>query len=344
MPIRYKSYLTAIALISSYVMAQAAVTGMITLRRDTPPSIQVGKEPTCVELPRPPKGISFDGEVVPSIRWDGRSLCLEGGAETWGKKATIYLDYGEARYALSAFFSEAAPEGMLRARMEEPSPPPPPPPASSPKEEASRVEAKSTDLMGLQEVLERLGLLMGLLQLPKQDAPASSAPTPIPPSPPAPVPTTPAPLTGSKTEESANPTKSSPSLPSLVQIGEVAKPEEKPQQAFRPLMASLSLREGKLFLSFTLVNTEDYPLVVRKEDIKVEVNGRSATGEATLRYMSGVSGWVPPRSSVVGTIRLDAKPEAGRVRLLIGASLLDPTLSERTWSQEWTISFVPLIK
>jgi len=342
MPVVSKPLSALIALAASSALAQATLTGLVTLREGGEATLQVGRQATCLELPRPPKGLFFEGDGMPETRLAGNTLCITGNEDLWGKKVGLYLSYGESRYLIGLRFSPDAPDALIRVRLEDA----PPPAASQGSAQAPKAalpapaqpapQTQSDALTLLAEALSRLSLLLSSGTLASQaPPPPSKAPEPPKPAPTAPV-----------MKEVASSTTSQPQVPPSQTAPSSGAPEVRAVSAREStsLMANLSVRDGKLLLTFTLFNGDEYPFVLNRDGLKVEFNGQRVAGEASIRYTSGTTGWIPPKSSAVGSVLLDVPPAPGKVRLTLKVTVLDPELTERTWTREWEVGFMPVIR
>jgi len=351
MPVMNKTLSALIALAASSVLAQATLTGLVTLKEGGEATLQVGKQATCLELPRPPKGLFFEGDGMPETRLSGNTLCITGNEDLWGKKVGLYLNYDSNRYLIGLRFNPDAPDALIRVRLEDapplmtsqssvqapkavqPAPVQPPQAVQSTPSIRPTPQTPDNALALLAEVLSKLSLLMVGNTL------ASQTPPP-PPEPPKPVPTAPV------MKEVASSVTNQPQAPVSQGTPQPNAPEVKTATAKEnvPLVTNLSVKDGKLFLAFTLVNNDEYPFVLNRDGLKVEFNGQKVTGEAAIRYTSGTTGWIPPKSSAIGSVLLDVPPASGKVRLTLKVTVLDPELTERTWTREWEIDFMPVIK
>lgn len=348
MPVPYKTPLALLtAVLATAASAQATLTGLLTLKEGAAPVVQVGEKPACLELPMPPKNLSFEGDGVPILEMKERTLCVRGAPELWGKEVLLGLDQRTSRYALKLRFDPNAPDTLIRVRSEAPAfqrasdkqegSAKATSAESAPTKAAQKEEGLSSALV---ETLKNLTALLNALVNKSEVAPTAPPSAPVPPKPEVKPPV----AVETASTETSKPTLPPP--PSGSEVLEAKRAEEakpaKPQT--EPLLASVSVRNGKLFVSFTLINTEDYPYVLKPEGIEAEFEGKPVQGEATLRFASGINGWIPPKSSAIGSLLLDMPARPGSLRLKVKAVSLDPNLSEKTWMKEWAIKFMPVVE
>ncbi|GIW31473.1 MAG: hypothetical protein KatS3mg071_1647 [Meiothermus sp.] len=333
MPVPYKNPLTlTVTVLGALALAAPQVTGTLTLEERTLP-ISVGSK-TCLEFPQAPEGIQFYGGIAP-LSVEARRLCLQGDPSLWGRSMEVGVRLGR-EFRLPIRFNQDTPETQLTVFLPQaPAQPaqaqaPAPTPTTAPANPAPAPASSANEGLwqALSELSKTMALLSQRLAMGAGPIPQPPAPTPAatPPAPPAPAPTPaqpPAPV--------ARPSGSS--------VNVVAK-----EEASRGLIGTLTVRNGKLWVGFTLNNGEEHPYVLEPQGLRVLLNGKPLKGNANLRFTSGRSGWIPPRSSAVGGIELDVQPEPGKVQLEIEALRLDPTLSSVRWVQEWSLEFMPVVK
>lgn len=338
MPVPYKNPLVlSVAVVGTLALAAPQVIGTLTLEERTLP-VSVGNK-TCLEFPQAPEGIQFYGGIAP-LSVEARRLCLQGDPSLWGRTMEVGVRLGR-EFRLPIRFNQETPETLITVFLPQPQPqaqPQPQPQVAAPTPAVPTPAPASAPTDGLWQAVAELSKTVALLSQrlatgPAAQPPASPAPAPAPTAAPAPTPPQPAPA----------PAPAQPpapvARPSGSSVNVVAK-----EEASRGLIGTLTVRNGKLWLGFTLNNGEEHPYALEPQGIRVLLNGKPVKGSVNLRFTSGRTGWIPPRSSAVGGIELDLQPEPGKVRLEIEALRLDPALNAVRWTQEWTLEFMPVVK